>query len=218
MAYEILFDKDKRKKYDQYGLEGLNDDPSMDGMDIFQQMFSGHQSRVRKAKDVVHNLDISLNDLYNGKIVKLAITRNVIKGECTECEECGGKGVKISMRQIGPGMRQQVQTHCNTCNGNCYKYELEKEKNIIEVVIEKGTSNGKQLRFNNMGNDIPKGETGDVVFVIKEKKHQIYKRSGNDLLVEKEICLEDALYGHSFDLETLDGKNYSCENTYGSCN
>ena len=35
----------------------------------------------------------------------------------TECGVCGGSGVRLVTRQIGPGMLQQMQTVCNECRG-----------------------------------------------------------------------------------------------------
>lgn len=48
--------------------------------------FGGHRGaeRVRRAKNVVHQLNLTLEDLYNGTTRKLAVHKNVI------CEKCSG--------------------------------------------------------------------------------------------------------------------------------
>jgi DnaJ-class molecular chaperone len=33
-------------------------------------------------------------------------------------KQCDGRGVQIKLRQIGPGMVQQVQVHCDKCGGS----------------------------------------------------------------------------------------------------
>ena len=38
----------------------------------------------RKGESTVHKLKVSLEDLYNGKVAKLQLSKNVI------CAECGG--------------------------------------------------------------------------------------------------------------------------------
>ena len=111
----------KRSKYDQYGLEGLEGGDMPEGMDIFDMFFGGGRRRrggggKRKAEDTVYPLKVSLEDLYNGKTAKLAITRNVMKGEPRKCSTCRGQGVVIQMRQIGPGMVQQLQARCPDCS------------------------------------------------------------------------------------------------------
>lgn len=44
---------------------------------------------------IQHPLKVSLEDLYNGKMVKLAINRKVIVGDSNECATCHGQGGKI---------------------------------------------------------------------------------------------------------------------------
>ena len=63
-----------------------------EGMDIFDMFFGGGRRRrggggKRKAEDTVYPLKVSLEDLYNGKTAKLAITRNVMKGEPRKCSD-----------------------------------------------------------------------------------------------------------------------------------
>ena len=45
----------------------------------------GRSRGPRKGKDVVHQLAVSLEDLYNGSVRKLALQKNVI------CSKCDGK-------------------------------------------------------------------------------------------------------------------------------
>merc|ERR1712224_660035 len=52
----------------------------------------------------------------------------------------------------------------------------------------------------------PDCDTGDVVFVLKEQEHAVFKRKGADLYVEKTIGLVEALCGFKMDLKHLDGR------------
>jgi len=47
-------------------------------------------------------------------------------------------------------------------------------------------------------------ETGDIVFVVQEERHDLFQRSGDDLVMEKEVMLIDALVGFSFKINHLD--------------
>lgn len=49
-------------------------------------------------------------------------------------------------------------------------------------------------------------EAGDIIFVITEKKHEVFKRSGIDLIMEQKIPLIEALAGFSFVFTHLDGR------------
>lgn len=44
---------------------------------------------------------------------------------------------------------------------------------------------------------IPNMEAGDINFVIQEKEHELFKRKGADLLITKELTLNQALCGFS---------------------
>jgi len=44
----------------------------------------GRGRRERKGKDVVHQLGVTLEELYNGSVRKLALNKNVV------CESCEG--------------------------------------------------------------------------------------------------------------------------------
>ena len=48
----------------------------------------------------------------------LAVSRAGGKtGSVRKCTGCNGRGIKVSIRQIGPGMVQQMQSSCNECSG-----------------------------------------------------------------------------------------------------
>ena len=38
-------------------------------------------------------------------------------GAMQPCSACRGRGIKITMRSLGPGMVQQMQTVCPDCHG-----------------------------------------------------------------------------------------------------
>mmetsp|Transcript_3324 Transcript_3324/g.11697 ORF Transcript_3324/g.11697 Transcript_3324/m.11697 type:complete len:407 (-) Transcript_3324:209-1429(-) len=217
-SYEVLSDPEKKEKYDKYGLEGLEENGGgggEGGADIFDLFFGGgrggrRQSRAapgrRKAEDTVHPLKVSLEDLYNGKTAKLAITRNVMKGEPRQCGTCRGQGAVIQMRQIGPGMVQQMQSRCPDCGGTGFSVTMKKERQVLEVNIEKGAKHSTKLRFAAMGNESPNADPGDVIFVLQQKEHNVFKRKGADLLLQRDISLVEALVGFSFTVTQLDGR------------
>jgi len=49
-------------------------------------------------------------------------------------------------------------------------------------------------------------EPGDIVFVVVEKKHEVFKRNGNDLYMEITIPLVEALAGFAFTVNHLDDR------------
>jgi DnaJ family protein A protein 2 len=211
-AYEILSDDEKRAQYDKYGLEGVSGDDvgAAGGEDLFSMFFGGGRSRrsagPRKGPAVNHPLKVSLEDLYNGKTVKLAVNRKVIEGNPTECTACKGQGVVMEVRQLGPGMITQMQRHCDQCKGQGMQCTFKSERKVLEVHVEKGMMHNDKITFRNMADEVPKMEAGDINFVIQEKDHDLFKRKGADLLVVKEISLNQALCGFSWKLTHLDNR------------
>lgn len=65
----------------------------------------------------------------------------------------------------------------------------------MEVHIEKGMTNNEKVSFKGMADEVPGMETGDVNFIVQEKEHELFKRKGADLLVTKDISLNQALCG-----------------------
>lgn len=249
-AYEVLSDEEKRKKYDQYGKNGISGQ-HINPEDIFNHVFGNfggfggnpfsffngfggsHQHQTRKGEDVVHELKLTLDELYRGKNVKISITRNTTCKSCTgtgikkdiststaqeKCKECSGKGVKINIRQLGPGMIQQVQSVCNNCQGKgifikdeykcttCKGNKTDTEKKIINVEVKPGMKNGQQIVFPKEADQINGIEPGDVIFIIAEQPHPHFKRRGDDLHYDVTISLLQALTGTEFTINHLDGR------------
>jgi len=221
-AYEILSDKESREKYDKYGLEGVADENvSGHGMnDLFSMFFGGQGGGRRgggrrKGPSVNHPLKVSLEDLYNGKTVKLAVNRKVIEGEPSTCTKCRGQGAVMEIRQIGPGMISQVQRTCDVCGGQGYSAKTKSERKVLEVHVEKGMKHNEKITFREMGDETPNMETGDVNFIIQEKEHALFKRKGADLLLVKELSLNQALCGFKFLVKQLDGRQLCIESKPG---
>jgi DnaJ family protein A protein 2 len=227
-AYEILSDADKRSKYDKYGLEGVSDDNGGGGGgggqdDLFNMFFGGgrrgggggREQGPRRGEDVTHPLKVSLEDLYNGKTVKLAVHRSVIVGESSKCKACDGQGAVMELRQIALGMVQQIQRKCGECGGQGWACKTKKERKVLEVGIEKGMRHSQKITFRGLADEKPNTETGDIVFVVQEKEHSTFKRKGADLLITKTVSLNEALCGFTWLVTHLDGRQICIKSNPG---
>ncbi|VAI22913.1 unnamed protein product [Triticum turgidum subsp. durum] len=242
-AYEVLSDPEKREIYDQYGEDALKEGMGGGGMhdpfDIFQSFFGGGGNpfggggssrgrRQRRGEDVVHPLKVSLEELYNGTSKKLSLARNVLCSKCNgkgsksgasmKCAGCQGAGYKVQIRQLGPGMIQQMQQPCNECRGSgetisdkdrcgqCKGEKVVHEKKVLEVVVEKGMQHGQKITFPGEADEAPDTVTGDIIFVLQQKEHPKFKRKGDDLFYEHTLTLTEALCGFQYVLAHLDGR------------
>jgi len=160
-AYEVLGDPDKRAEYDASGEEGLPAPPP--------------GRRRRKTKDVVQPLKVTLEQLYAGATKKMAVTRTVIdrKKGVTECRACGGRGVKVEVVRMGP-LVQQMRSACEACGGQGRSFGTANEREVLEVVIQKGAMDGHKIPFREMADERPGADTGDVIFVCNQQEHPMF--------------------------------------------
>ncbi|CAD7681383.1 unnamed protein product [Nyctereutes procyonoides] len=176
--YEVLSDAKKRELHDKGGEQAIKEGGAGGGfgspMDIFDMFFGGggRMQRERRGKNVVHQLSVTLEDLYNGTTRKLALQKNVI---CDKCEGPGGKkGAVECSHQIGSGMVQQIQSvpkdRCKSCNGR----KILREKKILEVHIDKGVKDGQKITFHGEGDQEPGLEPGDIIIVLDQKDHAVF--------------------------------------------
>ena len=76
--------------------------------------------------------------------------------------------------------------------------------------MKPGWKKGTKITFEGMGDERPGCIPADVVFLISEKEHPIFKRVGNDLVIKVEVPLVNALTGWTFSFPLLSGEKISC--------
>ena len=227
-AYNVLTDPQKKQIYDQCGEEGLKQGGGGgDPFSMFQEMFGeggfsfggmggmggmggGRQNR---SNHEVKKINVSLEDLYKGKTFKFNITHTILKpekmGSIKDCNHCGGSGVEVKVQRLGP-LIQQMQVPCSHCNGSGKIFDknaLEKVSKKVTLPIKKGMCNGEQIILKGLGNfNIHTMENDNLIFLINETEHDVFRREKNDLLIGLDITLLDSLVGFKFEFTHLDGE------------
>ncbi|KAH8991342.1 hypothetical protein EDB86DRAFT_2936135 [Lactarius hatsudake] len=248
-AYEILNDPNTREVYDSFGMQGLagpggpQNGPDMG--DIFAQFFGGGPGasfdfdfgnargpfrKRNKGEDSVIPYDVTLEEIYNGKTVKVNMEKEAECGVCKgsgakgnakakPCVTCEGKGWKHVYSQVSTVRIATTRAPCTDCHGagetlrekdRCKKCKGEKvvqEKTRQEIRVERGMPNGQRIVLAGAGDQEPGLPPGDVIFVLKTQRHESFERSGSDLLSTVSITLSEALLG--FDrilINHLDGR------------
>jgi DnaJ-class molecular chaperone len=233
-AKEILLDAEKRKMYDQIGMDYVNGNApqqSMNPEDLFN-MFGGgfpgnpfqNNRRQQKKEHVVINQEVSLEDIYNEATISVSFQQKQLCSSCKgegsrdgkpqDCGPCNGRGVRIQVIQMGP-MIQQVQSPCNICNGSGKTINPNNRCSICngeghktkEVKINFPLKNGLS---NGQQIQIPghghhlKDGKTDLIVIINEQIHPKFKRVNNDLHTEVELKLFQAIFGFDKIIEHLD--------------
>jgi len=213
-AHDVLSDPDKRAAYDRGGMEavqgggGGGEGPS----DLFDILSGGGRRRQsapgqKKGKNIQHALKMTLEEIYCGKLRKLRMSRNVIDRDygTKRCDECNGQGAQIRTVRMGP-MIQQIQQPCGACEGKGTRFRLNQIKEVVEVHVPKGAPNNHKMTFYEKADEIPDGITGDLIMVLQEQPHAVFKRKGADLYIERKISLVEALCGFEMELTHLDDR------------
>lgn len=65
----------------------------------------------------------------------------------------------------------------------------------MRIRIRPGWRRGTKITFEGKGDEKPGMHPADIIFVIEEKRHHIFKREGDDLELGVEIPLVEALTG-----------------------
>lgn len=94
-----------------------------------------------------------------GLLTDIIYRKGSKSGASMTCPGCQGTGMKVTIRQLGPSMIQQMQQQCNDCKGTgetindkdrcpqCKGDKVVPEKKVLEVVVEKGMQNGQKITF-----------------------------------------------------------------------
>lgn len=196
--------------------------------DIFSEFFGGGfqggrgPGGVRRGSDLRYNVEITLEDAALGKEIKIELPR------AEKCETCSGTGSRgkgpssCSMCQ-GRGQIRRTQgffsvtTTCPQCNGRgniisdpcktCSGSGLTERKRTLNIKIPPGVESGSRLKVSGEGEaGVGNAPAGDLYVVTHLKRHELFEREGNDLIVGADIPVTIAILGGEIEVPTIEGK------------
>jgi len=232
-AKEVLMDKEKRNIYDQVGMDMFknNMDQQQPDMSSFFgnfNPFGGHGHVHEEREDIEKKLDVTLEQIYNEETVTVNYRFKSMCIKCTGegtsdgkssiCTNCNGRGMQVRVMQMGP-MIQQVQMACGPCKGKgkvvqdnnkcdgcagkCFNY---KDKSL-QVPLKSGLTSGNKIQLSGKGHQLKNAKT-DLILIINELPHQVFTRYNNNLIMNIELKLYQALFGFEKCIEHLDKEKF----------
>lgn len=259
-AYGILSNNEKRKRYDQFGMcDGEAPDFSHgfpDLSEIFGGMgfpfggmggpfgggpFGPNVQREKPKPIQEIRVKLKLSEIFEGCQKDIEINIDEVCVECIgsgsnkksriTCSDCGGKGVKMMMRQVGPGMVSQQVVPCSTCNqkgtivmpsDRCIKCDgrgVNQSKLNRTLNITKNFDYEMIMRLKNMGNYDPETKINadiNISFKISDlDKYNLNIVNKHDLILEHKIKIADALTGYAMYFDGHpDGNKYLFKTHY----
>ena len=179
-AHEVLSDKQKRARYDQFGHAGVNGgagNPFGNGGNPFGN-FNGQSFSFEFGGGGLDDILGSLFGFGPG-------ARRPRRGTDYRTQ------VTISFEEAIFGTEKQISA--NGLN--------------LKVKIPAGIDDGMQIRLRGKGGEAPEGgEKDDLYVVIHVKPHKHLTREGALILSEERISMVDAALGTEVEVETVDGK------------
>ena len=196
-AYEVLSDKDKRKKYDTFGSNydfssGYDFDPSQYGYtyttggsgadfsDFFETIFGSSRS----GRGGNFSGGFNINDIF-GDFSSKSRGRSANKARNKFESE-----LSISIKEAYEGITKNVSLTYN------------KKEYQVAVKIPKGITRGKKVKVKGEKFGLP----GDILFKINIRDEKDLVLDGLDITKTENIYPWDAAIGGSKTVETLDGK------------
>lgn len=242
-AYDVLKDPQTRAAYDQFGHAafengmgsqqggpGFGADFTSSMSDIFDDLFGefmggGRQRQSHgqeRGSDLRYNLDITLEDAFNGKTAELTVPSSVACENCsgsgakpgtqpTVCSTCGGAGKVraaqgfFTIERTCPhcqGLGQTISDPCDTCDG---AGRTTKER-TLSVNIPAGVEDGTRIRLAGEGEaGLRGGPTGDLYLFLSVDAHEFFQRDGADLFCRVPISMTCAALGGEIEVPTVSG-------------
>lgn len=84
-----------------------------------------------------------------------------------------------------------------------------KEEKILNINVKPGWKAGTKITFPREGDQVPGKLPADIVFIIRDKPHQYFKREGSDIKYTSKISLRSSLCGTVVKVPTLSGETLS---------
>lgn len=187
-AYEVLGDAAKRKKYDQFGR--------------FDFGSGGPQNPYTQQYWQSVNLnDFDLEDIF-GDIFGFGWPKRGRRGGRVHFNFGGMPG----RARDGSDVHWSLPIDFLEAARGCEKQILMADGKKIKVKIPAGVDNGSRIRLAGKGNPgVAGGQPGNLIIETQVKPHPIFRRKGDEIHLDVNVSLAEALRGDKISVPTISG-------------
>ncbi len=223
-AYRTLSDADKRSRYDRLGPLYTEDGRPPRPEDINEVVGNVWNNLFRRKKadrgeDLRFTASLTLEEVAAGTEKDIVVPRFVQCPTCEgdganpdggkhTCEVCGGSGRATGNRLFATdcyhcqGKGFTISDKCPTCSGDGRKGV----EDSIRVKVKPGVATGQKLKVAGKGNAARgAGEPGDLYVIVSVADHPLFRRRGDDLMVELPLAYHELVLGADVTVPTLEG-------------
>ncbi|EIJ88038.1 DnaJ-like protein subfamily B member 4 [Nematocida parisii] len=111
----------------------------------------------------------------------------------------------VSLEDICNGVVKQLKINRNTMSGG-------REQSLLDVNILPGYKYGTKITYKNAGDYYADGTGTDVIVILTEKPHPIFKLSNSDIIYDMDVSIKEYLAGISRTIKGLKNNTITINN------
>ena len=189
-AYDILGDEEKRGRYDRGEIDASGQETPQQR---YYREYAGGAEGARYRSTAGYEDIGAFSDLFGDLFGEGGGMRG----------RAGGR--RFSMRGQDAQIRLEVG-FLDAVNGTKTRITL-LDGGTLDVTIPPGVTNGQVLRLKGKGGPgLGEGEPGDALIEIAVRPHAVFKREGDDIVVDVPITLDEAVLGGKVEVPTIGGR------------
>ena len=192
-AYGIVGDEEKRGRYDRGEIDASGQETQQQR---YYREYAGGAEGARYRSSAGFEDIGAFSDLFGDLFGERGGAR------------AGAGGRRFSMRGQDAHYRLDVD-FLDAVNGTKTRITLP-DGGTLDVTIPPGVTDGQVLRLRGKGNPgLGEGEPGDALIEIGVKPHPVFKREGDDIVVEVPITFDEAVLGGKVEVPTIGGRVFA---------